>query len=215
MGFATEIDGSCAMIAIWKDCAKKVIMIDGQGIGMADELKEDIVAHTEELSEEKKTAEAKQGANELTSLGEKDAIAWFVKGRVHYEAGEFEDALSAFSKAAGIAKENPEVWHMMGYALISLKRYKEAKDALEYVAKVQPENTEAVCALGICLVILGDGKAAKGYLNSAVRQNRAVSVAMIEHFHDKFFGQSKDASASTKALIERCIEMIKVPPVIF
>ncbi len=181
---------------------------------MADELKEEIVAHAEELSGEKRVDEAKESADELVKIDHKEAIAWFVKGRVHYEAGEFEEALSAFSEAAKIAKENPEVWHMLGYALISLRRYKEARDALEYVCKVQPENTEARCALGIVFVILGDGKAAREHITAAVRQNRTVAAAMIEHFHDKFFGPSKDTSATTKALIDRCIEMIKVPPVI-
>jgi len=178
---------------------------------MADELKEEIVAHAEELSQEKKTKEAEESAEELVKIDEKEAIAWFVKGRVHYEAGEFEDALSAFSEAAKIAKENPEVWHMLGYCLISLKRYSEARDALDYVCKVTPDNAEARCALGIALVILGDGKGARGHFDEAVKRDRAVAAAMLEHFHDKFFGMSREASATTKALLERSIETIKVP----
>lgn len=177
---------------------------------MADELKEELVAHAEELVGEKKVEEARETAEELESVDEKEAIAWFVKGRVHYAAEEFEEALSSFSQAAKIANENPEIWHMMGYALISLKRYKEARDALEYVVNVEPENVEARCALGICMVILGDGLGGRAHLAAAVGKDRGVAVGMLEHFHEKFLGTSKEASASTKALIERALETLKL-----
>ncbi|MCX6772739.1 MAG: tetratricopeptide repeat protein, partial [Candidatus Micrarchaeota archaeon] len=121
---------------------------------MTDELEDQMIAKTEELVEEKKGDEAVVEATELAAIDPKDAIVWFVKGKAHYVDKQFEDALSCFSKAAELERENPQIWHMMGYALISLNRLQEAEQALEYVKGTQPTNAEAVCALGICQSML-------------------------------------------------------------
>src|SRR3989338_3586068 len=120
---------------------------------MTDELQDQMVAKAEELTEQKKGDEAVAEASELASLDPKDAIVWFVKGKAHYVDRQFDEALSCFSKAAQIEKENPKIWHMMGYCLISLGRLPEAEESLAYVREADPVNAEAVCALGICQVM--------------------------------------------------------------
>ena len=177
---------------------------------MPDELEDQMVAKTEELVEEKKGDEAVVEAKELAEIDPKDAIAWFVKGKAHYIDNQFEDALSCFSKAAELERENPQIWHMMGYALISLNRLPEAEQALDYVKASQPTNAEAVCALGICQVMLNKPQDARTNLEIALSMNKPTAMAMLEHFHDKFFSASKETESRTKATIERTLETMKL-----
>lgn len=177
---------------------------------MTDELADQMVAKAEELTEEKKGGEAVAEATELTSLDPKDAIVWFVKGKAHYVESQFEDALACFSKAAELDRENPQIWHMMGYALISLNRLPEAEEALEYVKASEPANSEAVCALGICQAMQNKVDDAKKNFDAAISMDKPISMLMLEHFHDKFFGVSKETQPRTKAMIERILETIKL-----
>jgi len=177
---------------------------------MTDELEDQMVAKTEELTEQKKGPEAVAEANELASIDPNDAIVWFVKGKAHYIDNQFEEALACLSKAAEIDKENPQIWHMMGYALISLNRLAEAEQALEYVKAMQPENCEAVCALGICHAMQNKQAEARSNFELGIAMNKPLAIAMMEHFHEKFFSVSKDTAAGTKALIERTLETIKL-----
>ncbi len=177
---------------------------------MSDELEDQMVAKTEELTEEKKGGDAVAEATELAQIDPKDAIVWFVKGKAHYIDNQFDEALSSFSKAAELDKENPQIWHMMGYALISLNRYSEAEEALTYVKAMQPANAEALCALGICQVLAGKPDDAKLNFNTAISMDKPISMLMLEHFHDKFFAVSKDTPSRTKAMIERILETLKL-----
>ena len=99
---------------------------------------------------------------------------------------------------------------MMGYALISLNRLQEAEQALDYVKATQPTNAEAVCALGICQCMLNKPADARTNIEIALSLNKPVAMAMLEHFHDKFFSVSKDTESRTKALIERTLETMKL-----
>jgi tetratricopeptide (TPR) repeat protein len=177
---------------------------------MTDELADNLVAKTEELTEENKGVEAVEEAAELAKLDPKDAIVWFVKGKAHYIDNQFEEALSCFSKAAELDQENPQVWHMMGYSLISLNRLPEAEEALSYVKAVQPTNTEAVCALGICQAMQNKPDEAKKNFDTAISADKPISMLMLEHFHDKFFAISKETQPRTKAMIERILETLKL-----
>ncbi|MEM4554950.1 MAG: tetratricopeptide repeat protein [Candidatus Anstonellaceae archaeon] len=176
---------------------------------MADDLVDEMVARTEELIEEKEGKEAIAEATELSRIDPKDAIVWFVKGKAHYVEKQFEEALASFSKAAEIERENAHIWHMMGYCLISLNRWQEAEEALEYVKAVQPENTEAICALGICQVIQGKPQASSNF-KIALALNKQLAISIIEHFYENFLSPSQQVSSSTKALIERAIQTLKI-----
>ncbi len=177
---------------------------------MTDELEDQMIAKTEELTEEKKGDAAVAEATELVQIDPKDAIVWFVKGKAHYVDMQFEEALACFSKAAEIERENPQVWHMMGYSLISLNRFSEAEEALDYVKAAQPSNVEAVCALGICQAIQNKPEQAKQNFDIALSLGKPVAIAMLEHFYDKFFSVSKEAQSRTKAMIERVLETRKL-----
>lgn len=177
---------------------------------MTNELEDQMVAKTEELAEQKKGGEAVEAATELAQIDPKDAIAWFMKGKAHYVDSQFEEALSCFSKAAEIERENPNIWHMMGYALITLDRLSEAEQALDYVKATQPTNTEAICALGICQCMQGKPEEARKNVELAIALNKQTTFAMLDHFHDKFFSVSKETASGTKAIIERMLETMKM-----
>ncbi len=176
---------------------------------MPDELADQMIAKTEELVEEKKGPEAVAEATELAAVDPKDAIVWFVKGKAHYVDGQFEESLSCLSKAAELEQENPQIWQMMGYCLISLNRLPEAEEALAYVKATQPENAEAVCALAITQVMQGKAEARQNF-DAAIAINKPVSISMMEHFHDKFISISKETASSTKAMVERVLETLKL-----
>lgn len=177
---------------------------------MTDELEDQMIAKTEELTEEKKGDAAVVEATELVQLDPKDALVWFVKGKAHYIDSQFDEALSCFSKAAEIDRENPQVWHMMGYCLISLSRVAEAEQCLEYAKATQPTNAEAVCALAICQAMLNKPLDAKRNVDIAIALNKPVAAAMLEHCQDKFISTSKEADSRTKVMIERMLETLKL-----
>ena len=175
-----------------------------------NELEDQMVVKTEELAEQKKGEEAVAEATELAQLDPKDAIVWFVKGKAHYVDAQYDEALSCFSKAAEIDRENAQIWHMMGYALITLNRLQEAEQALEYVKATQPTNAEAVAALAICQAMLLKPEDSRRNIELGLALNKEVTLAMLEHFHDKFFSISKETASNTKAIIERILETLKL-----
>lgn len=177
---------------------------------MTNELEDQMVAKTEELAEQKKGEEAVAEATELVAIDPKDAIAWFMKGKAHYVDSQFEEALTCFSKAAEIERENAHIWHMMGYTLITLDRLPEAEQALDYVKAAQPTNAEAICALGICQTMQNKPEEARKNVELSIALNKSVAFAMLDHFHDKFFSVSQETASGTKAIIERMLETMKV-----
>lgn len=177
---------------------------------MTDELEDQMIAKTEELEQEQKPQEAVAEAAELVAIDPKDAIVWFVKGKAHYVAEQFDESLSCLAKAAELERENPQIWQMMSYALISLRRYSEAIPCLEYVVSKEPQNAESLSALGVLHIISGDDKKARTYFDSALLANKRVAISMLEHFHDKFFSTSPNIPSSAKAMVERVLETAKL-----
>jgi len=177
---------------------------------MTDELEDQMIAKAEAFTEEKKGPEAVAEATELSQIDPKDAIVWFVKGKAHYIDNQFEEAYSCFCKAAEIERENPQIWQMMGYSLITLNRYPDAEKCLEYVKATEPTNVEAVCALGICQVLGNKPQDAKRNIDLALSMGKPTTIAMLEHFHEKFFAVSKETSSRAKAQIERTLETVKL-----
>jgi tetratricopeptide (TPR) repeat protein len=177
---------------------------------MTDELEDQLIAKTEELEVEHKPAEAVETATELARLDPKDAIVWFIKGKAHYVAGEFEESLSCLARAAEIEKERPEIWHMMGYSLISLQRYEEAKDALQYACDRGESNVEARTVLSFVQFMLGKNKEGTANFKLAVDQNPVIAWELANHFYEKFLSKSDAITPTTKSIVERTIETLKL-----
>lgn len=177
---------------------------------MTDELQDGMIARSEELMEGKEGEKAVETASELVEISEKDAIAWFVKGKALYVADRFDDALACFGKSAEIKKEQPEVWQMMGYTLIALRRYKEAADALEYVKSADPKNVEAIYALGITHIILGDKVNGEENIKLAFAIDRKRALGTANNVYENYFSTSSGVVPHTRALIERALETLKL-----
>lgn len=177
---------------------------------MTDDLEDNIIAKTEGYLDKHENEKAEEAAADLSRIDQKDAIVWYLKGKVHYMMGEYDDALAALAKAATLESKTPDVWLVMGYTLIALRRYAEAKPSLEYVAAVQPENVEAVCALSILNVILGDSDAAQAHLQKAMELNSSTAKKMMNYFYAKYFSDSRAASPSAKKEIEAKLKSLGV-----
>jgi tetratricopeptide (TPR) repeat protein len=177
---------------------------------MTDELEDQMIAKAQVLEGEKKDSEAVAVSEDLVKIDPKDAIVWFVAGKAHYVSGQYEEALSCFSRAAEIEKERPEIWHMMAYALISLRRYPEAEEALQFVADAQPENTEARCILSFVQLISGKAREGAPNFKAAVGEDAALTFQMANHFYEKCISKGEDVSAMTKAMVERTLETLRL-----
>lgn len=172
---------------------------------MTNPMEENLISRTEQSLDQNKASHALETATELAAIDPKDAIVWYVKGKAHYASDQFDDALVAFSQAASIQNDKPQVWLMLGYTLIALRRYEEALPSLEYVKSVEPQNLEATCALCASHAILGHTAEAKAYAEQARDANKAKAGKILGAFHEDFFSKGAQAEAQTKAMIERML----------
>ena len=177
---------------------------------MTDELEDQIIAKTQGYLNAKKHKEAAESADALARVDPKDAIVWYLKGKVHYMSGEHEEALAALSKAATIQNNSPDVWLLMGYTLVALRRYDESVQYLEYVKNLKPDSMEASAALGIVHAILGEADAAHARVADALSLNKAGAVVMLENFNKQFIASSPAVEAGTKELVENLIEKARL-----
>jgi tetratricopeptide (TPR) repeat protein len=184
----------------------------GVGGFMTTEQEDQLIAKTQGYLDINKTKEAEETAEELAQMDPKDAIVWYLKGKVHYSAGEYDEALSALSKAAQIQNDHPDIWLVIGYTLIAQRRYQEAIQSLEYVKAVRPENVEAYAALGILHSILGNLDESKKNLKEALRIDRHGACVMLENFYKQFIASSPAIEKSTKELVKNLIEKARVAP---
>ncbi len=177
---------------------------------MTNEMEDNMIAKTQGYLDANKTKEAQETADELVESDPKDAIVWYLQGKVHYSAGEYDDALTALSKAASIQNDHPDIWLVMGYTLIAQRRYDEALQSLEYVKGVKPSSVEATCALGIVHAILGHPAEAKQFVQEALALNKGGACNMLENFNKQFVSESPQISAGTKELVKNLIEKARL-----
>ncbi len=177
---------------------------------MTDELTDQMIAKTEGYVQANEGKPAVESANELAEVDPKDAIVWYLKGKAHYIAGEYDEALSALSRAASLQADQPDIWLVMGYALIALRRYAEARPSLEYVKGVNPSSVEATAALCALHTILGDGTAAKTYFEQGMQIDKSATVAILMRFNEQFFSASPAVEAGTKKALKDLLDSAKL-----
>jgi len=177
---------------------------------MTNAMEEQMIAKTQGYLNANQMPQAKTTADELAEVDPKDAIVWYLKGKVHYSAGEYDEALAALSKAASIQNDHPDIWLVMGYTLIAQRRYAEAQQPLEYVKAIRPNGVEATCALGILSAILGDGAKAKQFVGEALSLDKGGACAMLESMQKQFIADSPAIEAGTKELVKNLLEKARV-----
>lgn len=177
---------------------------------MTKERTDSLIARAENYLEEHKNQKASITAQELAQMEPNDAIVWFVKGKVHYMMEEYDEALSALSKAASIEQERTEIWHVLGYTLIALRRYEEAREALEYVASAREDDAQAYASLAAVCTILQDEQAARQALTRAIQLDAKEAHKVIEHFYIHFVKNSNAVDGKIKNEIESYVMQLAV-----
>ena len=177
---------------------------------MTNEMEDQMIAKTQGYLDANKTKEAQETADALAEADAKDAIVWYLQGKVHYSAGEYDEALSALSRAAQIQSDHPDIWLVMGYTLIAQRRYAEAVQSLEYVKAVKPQGVEAPCALGILHAILGDAAESGKNLQAARALDKNGCAVMLENFERQFISSSPAVTEGTKELVKNLIEKARL-----
>lgn len=169
---------------------------------MTNELEDQIVARTESYIRDEQMPRAQESADELADIDPKDAIVWYLKGKVHYLNGQYDEALAALSQAATIDQARPDIWLVMSYALIAMRRYADALPGLDYVKGLQPDNVEALSALGVAHTILGDAEAAAENFALAFKANPDGASAVVERFIADFFDPSPAIPPATRSALQ-------------
>ena len=160
-----------------------VKLLDCQlGLGQAEAAKQTLERLIREKQRyAKEAAEALKALNETLkdkkpedySDGEKDKLRTltkkanvnvhtfaFLAGRVAAAAGNHEQALAEFAKAAEVQVRNrPGLYQQQAESLLALERYEEARERLEAILTLDPINAHA--QLGLCRVWLGLKRAKK------------------------------------------------------
>jgi tetratricopeptide (TPR) repeat protein len=112
----------------------------------------------------------------LTSLlrGER---AHVVLGRRAYEAGEFEEARTAFRKAVEAAPSSAEARVGLGMTLAQIGNVAPAIEQLEAALRLDPDNTTAHTTLGVIFMRLERDPEALAHLQASFRREPAEETA--------------------------------------
>lgn len=74
-------------------------------------------------------------------INDKDARMWNGLGRAHFELGQFQEAVDAYSKAKAIDPDGVDSLHGLGMAYAELNKRKEAKENLELFISKAGQDT--------------------------------------------------------------------------
>lgn len=120
-----------------------------------------------------------------------EAVDGLIVGHRLMAAGEYELALSAYTRAAGTHGLTADVLSAMGSANLRLGRLKQARRLLESAVEKDPEFVPAWNNLGVVLMELGvEGEARRVFRNAyalddgnseEIRENLRLAIAKTEN----------------------------------
>jgi tetratricopeptide (TPR) repeat protein len=120
-----------------------------------------------------------------------EAVDGLVVGHRLMAAGEYELALSAYTRAAGVHGLNADVLSALGSANMKLGRLHQAKNMLESAVEKDPEFVAAWNNLGVVLMELGETAEASRVFRNAfalddgnsdeIRENLRLALAKLEN----------------------------------
>ena len=84
-----------------------------------------------------------------------NAAAWTELSTGYAKLNQFDDALFAASKAAGLSPENVELWRSVGHLNLALERLPEAGSAFEKVLAANANDGDALCGTALAAHRLG------------------------------------------------------------
>jgi tetratricopeptide (TPR) repeat protein len=85
-----------------------------------------------------------------------DALGWFHLGNIVYDAGEYEQAASHFSRAVESREGFIRAQFNLGNTLYRLGSFREAAAAFEAVVSGEPDNADAIYNLGLSYLSLAE-----------------------------------------------------------
>ena len=122
--------------------------------------------------------------------GVTEAVDGLIVGHRLMAAGQFELALSAYTRAAGEKGLTPDVLSALGSANLRLGRLKQARKLLENAVEKEPEFVPALNNLGGVLIEMGETAEAGRVFRNAyaldngnsdeIRQNLRRALALLE-----------------------------------
>jgi tetratricopeptide (TPR) repeat protein len=104
----------------------------------------------------------------LVDDGEPSAQAWFFRGNAHYEAREYEDAVSAYHRSLELRPDDADTLNNRGDALCVLGRYREALADYNRSLEVRPHHPAVLNNRGAALYHLGRHEEAVEDYNSSL-----------------------------------------------
>jgi S1-C subfamily serine protease len=127
----------------------------------------------------------------------------FPRGKVYYDAGEYENAVSEFQQAIKKNPANAEAYFYLGMC------YKEshstdAVDAFKTAVSIKPGYAEAYCNLGIVYIKLNMHKEAAAALREAIEINPNYSEALLNLGIAYALGKEYRAAVN---VLERSVDM--------
>jgi tetratricopeptide (TPR) repeat protein len=148
-----------------------------------------------------RTGEALEAWDAVVRAVPERGEAWFHKGRLHYESGQWKDAAEAFEQCRERSAEHPvQVVLNLGLSRWKTGQLEAARDALELALVQDPENTAARRALVAIEIDSGDPSAALGrYLELGIHTHEITyNLALLCQEH----GQLKEAAKLYREAIE-------------
>jgi len=85
-----------------------------------------------------------------------DSVAWFVRGRLAADTGDYADAARAYLRAAQIQPDWPDATLLLGRSLIFHQQVDDAVTVLEHAAKTWPTSFDTRYRLGSLFKLLAD-----------------------------------------------------------
>jgi tetratricopeptide (TPR) repeat protein len=94
-----------------------------------------------------------QPANAATGLPQNtvffQALVWCELGFKAFEAGKYEQAISAFQVAVRVRPDGESAWYDLGGAYLTVGMYREAVAAEQEAIRLKPNDEQAWCDLGM------------------------------------------------------------------
>lgn len=128
----------------------------------------------------------------LTAKQPKDALAWYLLGRLYFKRDAVFQAIECLEKSRKINPKNVEAWHLLGIlydvSATTLRDERKALKYLEQARELNPDNVDILFEVSAMHIGLGDYSQAIKYLERAMKTDTssdnlcAINQALYEAY---------------------------------
>ena len=108
------------------------------------------------------------------------AIDAYMQGMAYEAAGELEDALEAYRRAASFDPSSPDIFYAMARLLLQLQQEDEGREALKKLIQLEPTHMEGLQLLGEIARAHGHLPEAMGYFHRILELDDRSEYALIQ-----------------------------------